>query len=226
MQNALTDFDRRTEFGNMEANLRFLDMIGLVYHARRALEVGTGTGGMLQRLLDRGVPVCGVEIREDSIKKGEDLYGKLPIQRVEGTVLPFKDDSFDVVMSFDVFEHIPDSDAHLREVSRVLEPGGSYVMQTPNKWTNTVFETIRWRSFTKWRIEHCSLHTKRELTQRLNRHGFDVTFYDVPVVTDFMRRKIKRFLGNFGLLMLRLIPIDRLPLGLRPSLFVVATKRT
>ena len=44
------------------------------------------------------------------------------------------------------------------EVRRVLKPGGWLLLQTPNKWTNSIFETIRWRSFSKWRVDHCSLH--------------------------------------------------------------------
>ena len=76
-------------------------------------------------------------------------------------------EQFDLVLSFDVIEHIPDTERHLLEVRRVLKPGGSYLLQTPNKWTNSIFETIRWRSVSKWRVDHCSLHTYRQLRQRL-----------------------------------------------------------
>ena len=109
--------------------------------------------------------------------------------------LPFADASFDLVLSFDVFEHIRDSDAHLREVSRVLRPGGRYLIQTPSKWPNTVFETIRWKSLTRWRDDHCALHTPGQLRQRLEAHGFTVQFFDVPVVNDFFRGKVRRHLG-------------------------------
>ena len=95
------------------------------------------------------------------LDEGRRLYGPLPIDPVEGTALPYPAATFDILISFDVFEHIPDSDAHLREVRRVLRPGGGgggrYLLQTPNKWTNSVFETIRWRSLTAWRQDHCSL---------------------------------------------------------------------
>ena len=84
-----------------------------------------------------------------------------------GDDLPFADQSFDTVLSFDVFEHIPDSDKHLREVRRVLKNGGQYLLQTPNKWTNIPFELLREHrkygrgpiaSYRELMLDHCSLH--------------------------------------------------------------------
>ena len=90
--------------------------------------------------------------------------------QADGATLPFGQ-CFDVVMSFDVLEHIPDSDRHLQEVRRVLRPGGHYVLQTPNKLTNAVFETIRWRS-----LRHGAPTTARfgQLQRRLRAAGFSV----------------------------------------------------
>jgi SAM-dependent methyltransferase len=213
------------QFGNLEANLRFIDMTGVMTPGAEVLEIGSGTGVLLRALLDRGHRIRGVELRQEFIDEAQGWSpAKLPIERVEGTALPFADASFDVVMSFDVFEHIPDSDAHLREVARVLRPGGSYLVQTPNKWTNMVFETIRWRSFTRFREDHCSLHTLGELRERLARHGFEARAYDVPVVNSFFRAKVRRYLGPGGPLLLRVVNPDRLPLAWRTNLYVRAQR--
>jgi SAM-dependent methyltransferase len=211
------------QFGNLEANLRFIDDTGLLRPSTDALEIGTGTGALLRTLVERGCRMQGVEMNEALIAEGQRWYGALPIQKVSGITLPFPDASFDVVLSFDVFEHIPDSDAHLREVRRVLRPGGSYLMQTPNKWTNVVFETIRWRSFTRFRADHCSLHSLGQLRRRLERHGFDVAVSDVPVVNDFFRAKIRRYAGVAGLAALAVFNPDRLPRAWRTNLYVRAT---
>jgi SAM-dependent methyltransferase len=144
---------------------------------------------------------------------------------VEGAALPFPDRSFSTVVSFDVFEHIPDSDAHLAEVRRVLQPGGTYLLQTPNKWTNSVFETIRWKSFTAWRQDHCALHSYRQIVRRFARHGFDTAFFDIPVVTDFFRWKVRRYLGPPGLALLRIANPDRFPRALRTNFYVRARRR-
>lgn len=217
--------DGPRQFGNNEANLRFIDATGVVTGLARVLEIGTGTGVLLNTLQARGCRVRGVELREELIDEARRWFGALPIERVNGVQLPYPDASFDVVMSFDVFEHIPDSDAHLREIRRVLRDGGSYLIQTPNKWTNVAFETIRWRSFTRFREDHCSLHTLGELTRRLTHHGFTSRVHDVPVVNDFFRAKVRRHIGPLGLMALRVINPDRLPLAWRTNLYVHATKQ-
>ena len=219
------DFEKRDEFGNNEANVRFLRETLVPDTTERLLEIGSGRGALLRQLLHEGHRIEGVEINQDRIDESRRLFGVLPIAKVDGPVLPFPDASFDVVLSFDVFEHIPDSDAHLGEVSRVLKPGGRYLLQTPNKWTNTVFETIRWRSVSSWRHDHCSLHSYRQLQRRFERNGFDVRFADVPVVTAFFRRKLRHYLGAIAPFLLAVANPDRLPLPMRTNFYVVAQKR-
>jgi len=213
------------QFGNAEANLRFIDETGVVAPGRDVLEIGTGTGALMHTLLERGCRVQGVEINQHLIAESRRWFGDLPVQIVTSTGLPFPAASFDVVLSFDVFEHIPDSDAHLREVSRVLRPAGVYLLQTPNKWSNVVFETIRWRSFTKWKADHCALHTATELRRRLEAHGFSAQFFDVPVVNEFFREKVRRHVGWPGVAALSIVNPDRLPIRWRTNLYVMATKR-
>jgi SAM-dependent methyltransferase len=211
------------QLGNLEANVRFLELAGALAGAPSILEVGSGTGTLLHALVQRGCRIEGVELRREFIEQAQTWYGALPLRQVSGTALPFPDRSFDLVVSFDVFEHIPDTDAHLQEVRRVLRPGGSYALQTPNKAMNAIFETIRWRSFTRWRADHCSLHSLRQLERRLHRHGFgDVRAYDVPVVNAFFRAKVRRYAGVAGSLALTIFNPDRLPIRFRTNLFVKA----
>lgn len=213
------DTDR---FGNLDANLAFLGTEGLLRAGLRVLEIGSGRGTLLARLRARGLDAIGIEPNAGLAIDAVRRQPPLPVARMSGDRLGFRDSTFDLVLSFDVFEHIANSDAHLAEVRRVLRPQGVYALQTPNKWTNTIFETIRWRSFTRWRQDHCALHSMEELRQRLRRHGFEPAFANVPVVNDFFREKLRRYLGAPGPALLRIVNPDRWPLKFRTNLYVVA----
>lgn len=217
-------FRQRDDFGNFDANVLFIERTGAVSPQAKILEIGSGKGRLLSHFVRLGYDIRGVEVNPAFIAEGRALYGDLPVQAVGSTTLPAADETFDVVMSFDVLEHIPDPDAHLREVSRVLKPGGYYLLQTPNKWTNAVFETIRWRSLSSWKAEHCSLHTYGDIKRRFRKHGFTVAFHDIPLVTEFFRRKVRAFLGPFGLFLLAVANPDRFPLPLRTNFYVAARK--
>ncbi|WP_413163506.1 class I SAM-dependent methyltransferase [Capilliphycus salinus ALCB114379] len=223
----IDDFHQRKVFGNLESNLDFLEKANLLKPTDAILEIGSGNGNLLNNLYRQGYNIRGVEINPVRIEESQTLYGNLPLSKVHSEALPFANDSFDVVMSFDVFEHIPNSDLHLQEVHRVLKPEGLYIVQTPNKLTNSVFETIRWKSFTKWQADHCSLHTYWGMIKRLTKNGFDsIEFYDVPTVTDFFKVKVKTYLGGFGLASLKVVNPDRFPLYLRTNFYLTAKKYT
>jgi cyclopropane fatty-acyl-phospholipid synthase-like methyltransferase len=216
------DTDR---FGNLDANVEFLADTGLLGDGIRVLEIGSGRGALLSNLRTRGVDVIGIEPDAALARDARVLSGPLPLVRMSGDRLGFLDATFDLVVSFDVFEHITDSDAHLSEVRRVLKPDGAYALQTPNKWTNSVFETIRWRSFTRWKAQHCALHSMVELQRRLEAHGFKPTFADVPVVNDFFREKLRRYLGPVGPALLAIVNPDKWPRRWRTNFYVVARLR-
>lgn len=218
------DFSQRVNFGNYDANLQFLDEAGVLSEGQRILEIGTGRGALVKHLRSAGYDVVGVEINLAYVRDGEALYGKLPITLIDSVVLPFISDVFDVVISFDVFEHIHNSDHHLEEVRRVLKPHGVYALQTPNKWTNMVFETIRWQGL-GWREDHCALHTREQLTARLDKHGFDVAYFDIPVVNAYFKKKVSHYIPVVGPALLRVINPDKLPPSLRTNIYAKATLR-
>lgn len=210
------------QFGNLDANLRFLEGTGVLPDAGRILEIGSGRGDLLAEFLRRRLRAVGIEPSAELARDAVAKHGPLPLARMFGDRLGFASTSFRLIVSFDVFEHIAASDAHLDEVARVLEAGGVYALQTPNKWTNSIFETIRWRSLTAWRVQHCALHSYVELRARFERHGFDVEFVDVSVVNAFYREKLRRYLGPLGPALLALLNPDRWPMRLRTNFFVVA----
>jgi SAM-dependent methyltransferase len=216
------DTDR---FGNLDANLQFIESARLLRDGIHVLEIGSGRGTLLAELRRRGVSAVGIEPNPSLAIDAVRRQPPAPVARMSGDRLGFADRSFDLVLSFDVFEHIADSDTHLEEVRRVLKSGGVYALQTPNKWTNSVFETIRWRSLTAWKQDHCALHSLEELRARLRSHGFEPSFADVPVVNEFFREKLGRYVGPVGPALLKVINPDRWPMKFRTNFYVVATRR-
>lgn len=221
-----TDYESRVNFGNLESNIKFLNCTGVLNEGAKILEIGSGRGAFLHHLRTSGYDAVGVDINAQYIQEGAAIFGELPIRLIEGVDLPFDDNQFDIVMSFDLFEHIRDSDAHLREVSRVLKEGGIYLLQTPNQCTNFIFAIlIRRRQYADWHSEHCSLHNYWSAKKRFRRHDFDISFYDIPVANDFFKMKLRHFAGPMALPLLRVFNPDNFPLFLRTNFYIKAQKQ-
>lgn len=220
-------------WGNLQANIDFLGRAQLVAPAT-ILEIGCGKGAMLNFLSRQGHDVRGIDIDSEALDFCRGEHPELRVTRASGDAIPFEDAAFDVVVSFDLFEHIKDTDRHLAEVRRVLKPGGRYLLQTPNKWTNIPFEMLRqWKKFhtgpvTSYREliqDHCSLHNYWQLRRRLARNGFDARIIDVPVVNEFFTTKVRNYMGAAGAILMKIIDPDRLPRPLRTNFYVIAALR-
>jgi len=96
---------------------------------RRILDVGCGTGTMLTYLASYG-KAQGVDIDEEAIGYCRER-GLTDVRLGSAETLPFEDGSFDLVTALDVVEHLDDDAAALREIHRVLRPGGKLLMTVP-----------------------------------------------------------------------------------------------
>jgi SAM-dependent methyltransferase len=95
----------------------------------RILDVGCGTGANLQMLANYGVAE-GVDISPDALEFCR-ARGLSKVKLGPAEALPFEDASFDLVTGLDVVEHLDDDEAGLREMRRVLRPGGRAVLFVP-----------------------------------------------------------------------------------------------
>ena len=108
----------------------------LAYHAAAqriagdVLEIGTGAG--------YGIEVVAPHARRfvtlDKHSPAPELLERPDVEFRQAVVppLPFPDESFDCVISFQVIEHIRDDRLFVREIHRVLRPGGRFIVTTPN----------------------------------------------------------------------------------------------
>lgn len=100
---------------------------------------------------------------------------------------------------FDVIEHIPDIENYLKDVYRIIRPGGTFVFHTPNARINPLFEIIRTKSLTAYKDYHCSLQTPNSLRRILKNAGFlDIVIEKNEIDSEFNRKKLQRYFGPVG----------------------------
>jgi SAM-dependent methyltransferase len=154
---------------------------------KRVLDIGAGSGHMARALAKAVGPageVQAVDVLDQRLVT--DGYG---FTLVEDTKLPFPDESFDVVVSNHVIEHVGGRDdqvRHLREVRRVLEPEGVCYLAVPSRWV--LLEPHVRLPFLSWLPR-----TLRSPYVRLARRG---SRYDCELPT---RRGLRGLLAQAGL---------------------------
>jgi len=104
---------------------------------RIVLDAGSGEGYGASILAGTALRVVGVDIYPDAVNNARAAYQRPNLEYRIGSIdaLPFEDSSFDVVVSFEVIEHLEErlQAAFLREARRVLREQGILVISTPNK---------------------------------------------------------------------------------------------
>lgn len=156
----------------------------------RILDCACGRGFYLNMI--RHVSRCalvGLELEDEIIRKAQRNVGHLPgITLTRGNIyaLPFPDDWFDGVILSEILEHIDDDVAGLREVRRVLKPGGVVAITVPNanypflwdpinKTLETLFRTkIRRGPLAGIWANHVRLYTREQLRAAVEQAGFVV----------------------------------------------------
>lgn len=155
--------------------------------ARRLLDVGCGTGAVLSELRSLGETV-GVDFSPLALRFAHER-GLEPLVLGDAQNLPFTEGSFDVVVSLDTVEHVPDDMAAVAGVFRSLRPGGVFVMNVP------AFEWL-WGPHDV-ALMHCRRYTRGQVKRLLEAAGFKVerlsysVFFLFPVVV--LMRLVERF---------------------------------
>jgi predicted SAM-dependent methyltransferase len=128
-----------------------------------------------------------------------DLYSQdIDIQKVDATAISFKDASFDIVICNHVLEHIPEYISAMREIFRVLKPGGMAILQTPyskllsNNFEDVGINTDELRLIFHGQEDHVRVFGEKTFFQSLIDAGFIVNRIKHP---DFLRKLDSRYFG-------------------------------
>jgi SAM-dependent methyltransferase len=127
----------------------------------RVLEIGAGTGAQALALRERGYDVAAVDLVDSNYADAKVF----PVKTYDGRTLPFASDSFDIVFSSNVLEHVPDLAPLHAEVKRVLNSGGKCVHVLP---------TDAWRFWTTLSafpvaVQHLAHHAPQLLPRAVSR---------------------------------------------------------
>jgi 2-polyprenyl-6-hydroxyphenyl methylase/3-demethylubiquinone-9 3-methyltransferase len=115
----------------------------------RVLDVGCGGGLLSEPLARQGAHVTGIDARPahiDAAKAHDDSQEGLRLdycaQSLEGYAQSNAAASFDLVIAFEVIEHVRDPLAFLKSVNRLLKPGGLCLLSTINRTTRSAIKAI------------------------------------------------------------------------------------
>ena len=129
----------------------------------KVLDAASGDGYGSAILASRAQSVTGIDLNKEAVMEASRKYFNVNLEFVHGDVaaMPFADNSFDRVVSFETIEHIPDQKKFLSEVRRVLKPEGVLILSSPNK---TPFRT-RNKGQNDWHITELESDALLELLE-------------------------------------------------------------
>jgi SAM-dependent methyltransferase/tetratricopeptide (TPR) repeat protein len=150
--------------------LDFLSLAsGQGYHT--VLDIGCGSSRIIQEL----PKAVGMDILLPKLRFLRNRHSRL----VQGSIfaLPFSTHTVDAVVCSEVIEHIPDNPAFFEEMGRVLRPGGTLILGTPDygRWLWWLLEWIYGKVLPgAYAHEHITHYTRANLTERLTTFGYTI----------------------------------------------------
>jgi SAM-dependent methyltransferase len=117
----------------------------------RLLDVGCGTGITLEEFRRYG-SICGLDVSHAALAYTRRRDPAASVVQADARRIPIASRAIDAVLAFDVIEHLDDDRAGLREIERVLRPGGALVLNVPafpSLWSGKDTANHHYRRYTK-----------------------------------------------------------------------------
>ncbi len=148
----------------------------------RVLDLGCGEGRhVISAYLEGDVESIGVDLCLNDLlttqNKAADFVDSnnkakfFALSAANGMQLPFADSSFDKIICSEVLEHIPDYEAVLTEIARILKPGGLFCASVPRFWP----ETLCWHFSDEYHENeggHLRIFLEKQLRRKIEEKGF------------------------------------------------------
>ena len=144
------------------------------------LDAGCGLGRHLRFLAKKpNLKIFGIDKNTGALRGALTSLEKMPdalskdylVSEADINMLPFADSSFDCVICSEVLEHIPDHEAAIKELIRILKPQGTFVVSVPRYYSEKLCWLI---SSDYYHSEggHIRIYKKKELPEMLMKEGF------------------------------------------------------
>lgn len=155
----------------------------------KVLDVGCADGAFINKL-SKTFPKTkfyGIDCYSKAIKNGRKRYSQLNLRVADSHKLPFKDKSFNLLISTETLEHVVDPDKTIRELKRVMKDDGSIIIELDSGSWLFRFVWYFWKKFFKgkvWKDSHLHFFDIKILEALFKKHNLKI---------------IKKKLFNFGM---------------------------
>jgi len=203
---------------NRRIQVIFDDFLGNVNLTNKTLlDGGCGTGLFTERALERGAVVTSVDISTKLLEITKKRSPKANVTRASLLNLPFKDNSFDIVISSDVIEHTDDPFKATDELIRVLKPKGLLCVTVPNKsfwyFSLVLAQLLRLRQYRgneNWvNYNQYKRYLKSKYMGILEYKGIHLFPFVFPVLNGVLRRLDRIFDQTFGCIMVNIAALAK-----------------
>lgn len=161
---------------------------------RIVLEAGCGAGYGAAEIAKKAKKVYAIDINSETIKRCQKTYSqdkKIIFKIGDVTKLDFPSNFFDLVIAFELIEHIPDYNQAVEEFYRVLKPKGLLILSTPNK---DVYSPGTKKPFYPFHIKEFTLEELKILLKKFQNIEIFGQFIDGKKMLDYKPWQIKRLI--------------------------------
>jgi ubiquinone/menaquinone biosynthesis C-methylase UbiE len=170
-----------------------------IVNDKDVLDIASGEGYGSHLISSKAKYVYGVDIDEDTIKNSSKKYKKRNLEFILGSTskIPLKDNSVDVVISFETIEHHDEHELMMLEIKRVLRPEGVLLISSPDKYF-----------YSDLRNYHNKFHVKelykKELLDLISKHFVNYYLYSQSyvngsslIIEDIKRKDFEFYSGDY-----------------------------
>ncbi len=183
------------------------------FAGRKVLEVGFGMGTDLFQFASAGAIVSGVDLSPEHLRIATQRFAvySLPadLRLADAEALPYEAASFDVVYTFGVIHHTPNTQRAVEEIHRVLTPGGRAIIGVYHRYSAFFLFSVLGESFLL-RLRFLREPYRRTLSRIEYRQNGDAC----PLVKLYSRRSLRRLLCDFKEVRIQCVHLERSHFGI------------